>query len=291
MERAGGDDHSLRHRGGIGVGRSGRVGWGTSDAEVREAVPGHGVGVEEIASVDDDGIAQGLLESGEVECGELAPVGEDEQCVCCFGGGVGVCGEAEMRGGGDDGGGPRHGCGIVGGDGASFGEEHVDEIDGGRLSDVVGLALEGQPEDADAFATEGPEGGTDFIEEAFFLLEVDLFDLGEDAEVGAELLGDGAEGGYVFGETGAAVADAWTEEAGTDAAVETDAAGDLFHVGLGGLAEIGDCVDEGDLHGEEGVGGVLDDFRTLGGGEEERGRMRDGAGADDGGGLLVVVAG
>lgn len=123
------------------------------------------------------------------------------------------------------------------------------------------------------------------------MLNIDFFDFGEDAKVGAELLGDGAEGGYVLGEAGASVADARAEEAWPDAAVEPDAAGDLFDVSLSGLAEIGDGIDEGDLHGEEGIRGVLDDLRAFGGGEEERGRMGDRAGSGDGFGLLVVLAG
>ena len=39
--------------------------------------------------------------------------------------------------------------------------------------------------------------------------------------------------------------------------------GDLLDVGVGRLAQVGDGVDEGDFHGQEGVGGVLDDLRRL----------------------------
>ncbi len=174
-----------------------------------------------------------------------------------------------------------HGGRIVGGDGAAFGEQHLDELDGGRFADVVGLAFEGEAEDADAFAAQGPEGGTDLAEEALFLLGIDLFDLGEEVEVDAELLGDGAEGGDVLGEAGAAVADAGAKESGADAAVEAHAAGDLLDVGVGGLAEVGDGVDEGDFEREEGVGGVLDDLGALGGGKQSGGGVSDAAGAGD----------
>ena len=34
--------------------------------------------------------------------------------------------------------------------------------------------------------------------------------------------------------------------------------GDLLHVGADLLAEVGHLVDEGDLHREEGVGGIFD---------------------------------
>ena len=120
--------------------------------------------------------------------------------------------------------GALHGGGIVGGDGAAFGEQHLDQVDGGRFADVVGLALEGEAEDAEALAAQGPEGGANLGEEALLLLDVDLLDFGEQVEVDAELLGDRAEGGDVLGKAGAAVADAGAEEARADAAVQADAA-------------------------------------------------------------------
>ena len=64
----------------------------------------------------------------------------------------------------------------------------------------------------------------------------------------------------VLGEARAAIAGAGMEELGADAVVEADAARHLLHVGADGFAEIGDLVDEGDLHREEGVGGIFDQF-------------------------------
>ncbi|MEH2483662.1 hypothetical protein V1282_007019 [Nitrobacteraceae bacterium AZCC 2146] len=43
-----------------------------------------------------------------------------------------------------------------------------------------------------------------------------------------------------------------------DAVVHHDAARHVLHVGTDLLHEVGDLVDEGDLGGEEGVGGVFD---------------------------------
>jgi hypothetical protein len=48
------------------------------------------------------------------------------------------------------------------------------------------------------------------------------------------------------------------QEFGSDAVVETDAVGHVLHVAANGLAKIGDLVDEGDLHGEKRIGGILD---------------------------------
>ncbi len=60
------------------------------------------------------------------------------------------------------------------------------------------------------------------------------------------------------------------QELAADAVVEPDAARDLLDVGADLLAEIGDLVDEGDLGGEEGVGGVFDQFGGAPAGVEDR---------------------
>jgi hypothetical protein len=60
------------------------------------------------------------------------------------------------------------------------------------------------------------------------------------------------------------------QELVADALVHADALGDLLHVGADLLAEVGDLVDEGDLHGEEGVGGVFDQLGGAAFAEIER---------------------
>ena len=69
---------------------------------------------------------------------------------------VGVAGVAEVGGCGKDLFGALHSGGIESGYEAALGEEHFHEIDRGGFADVVGLALEGQAEDANAFATQRP---------------------------------------------------------------------------------------------------------------------------------------
>ena len=61
------------------------------------------------------------------------------------------------------------------------------------------------------------------------------------------------------------------EELAADAPVEADAARDVVDVRADMLAEIGHLVDEGDLHREEGVGGVFDELGGLERGDENRG--------------------
>ena len=62
----------------------------------------------------------------------------------------------------------------------------------------------------------------------------------------------------VLREARAAIAGPGMQELRADALVEPDALRDLLHVGAGLLAEIGDLVDEGDLHRQERVGRILD---------------------------------
>ena len=96
---------------------------------------------------------------------------------------------------------------------------------------------------------------------------------------------------YVLREAGATIAEAGAEELGSDAGVGADAGGDVFDVGVDGFGQVGDGVDEGDLEGEEGVGGVLDDLGALRGGDDEAGRIGSGADAWEGACLAVIATG
>ena len=75
---------------------------------------------------------------------------------------------------------------------------------------------------------------------------------------------------HVLGEAGAAVAEAGLEEREPDARVEAHALHDLADVRARRLADVGDGVDERDLGGEEGVGGVLDHLRGGQVGDDHR---------------------
>jgi len=60
------------------------------------------------------------------------------------------------------------------------------------------------------------------------------------------------------------------QEFAPDPAIEPDAAGDVMDVGPDLFAKIGHFVDEGDLHGQECVGGVLGQLGGLDPGEHDR---------------------
>lgn len=253
-------------------------GW-TPNAEISKTVFDHHLRVIEIAAIDDDRIAERLIEALQIQRSELRPVRQDKQSIGIVGRGVRVAYILERRTSGKDLFRTLDRSRIEGGDQATFGEQHLNQLNRWRFSDVVGLPFEGEAQDPDSFATERPEGGPDFAEEASLLLGVDLFHLGEKAEVNPQLFRHSAEGGDVFRKAGAAIADTGTQKLGADTTVQTHAASDLFHVGAGGFTEIGDCVDEGDLQGKEGIGGMLDDLCTFGGGKQQRRGLGEIAGA------------
>ena len=87
---------------------------------------------------------------------------------------------------------------------------------------------------------------------------VDLDDGVEELEVVARVARELLERVDVLGEAGAAEADARLQELGADAVVQAHPLGHLDHVRARLLADVGDLVDEGDLRGQEGVGGELD---------------------------------
>ncbi len=63
------------------------------------------------------------------------------------------------------------------------------------------------------------------------------------------------------------------QELAADAVVRADAARHFLHVGTDLLAEIGNFVDEGDLHREEGIARVLDELGRATRGEHHRRRI------------------
>jgi hypothetical protein len=54
-----------------------------------------------------------------------------------------------------------------------------------------------------------------------------------------------------------------------NAAIKANALGHILHIGTNLLAQIGHFVDEGNLHGEEGVGGIFNQLGALAAGEHD----------------------
>jgi hypothetical protein len=74
----------------------------------------------------------------------------------------------------------------------------------------------------------------------------------------------------VLGKARPAIAGAGMQELVADPPVEAHALGHFLHVGADALAQRGDLVDEGDLRGQKGVGGVFDHLRRFQIGGDDR---------------------
>ncbi len=69
------------------------------------------------------------------------------------------------------------------------------------------------------------------------------------------------EGSGVFWKTGTAVAGTGAQKLPADSFVKAHAPGDRINIHACGFAKVGDLVDEGDLRGQKGIGGI---FNQLG---------------------------
>src|SRR5690606_20827553 len=92
----------------------------------------------------------------------------------------------------------------------------------------------------------------------------------DEAQRHVEVLPGLDQGERILRKAAAAVARTRVEELRTDAVVEPDAPGHRLDISADLLAEIRDFVDEGDLHREEGVSRILDQFGCATAGEHQR---------------------
>lgn len=152
------------------------------------------------------------------------------------------------------------GDGVIGDDGGSALFELVDDFEGLGVADVVGVGFEGEPEEGDAFVLEGSESFGEAIGEVSSLFVVDLVGGGKEVELVAEGLSGPDESGDVFGEAASSPSESGVEEIGADSFIEAHSFCDLGDVGSALFADAADGVDKADFCGEEGVGGVLDEF-------------------------------
>ena len=133
----------------------------------------------------------------------------------------------------------------------------------GGVPDVVAFGLEGRAQDGDPLAQQGP--AAEFPRELHHpgpAPHVDGVHLAQESQrlVGAQLAGAGHERTDVLGQAAAAETDAGVQELPADPLVEPDRIGQPGDVGAGGFTDLGHGVDEGNLGGEERVGGRLHQF-------------------------------
>jgi hypothetical protein len=219
-----------------------------ADTNVCEAVFDHDIRIVKIPAVNDDWITEGLVQTVEIQSRKFGPVRKDQESISFLRCSVGTSGVAEIRRGRKNILSPLDCRWVISGDRTTFRKEHFDNLNRRRFPDVVGFALEGQPQNTDAFPAERPQSSADLIQKALLLLIIDLLNFNEEAKVDTQLLCHRTKSGHVLGETGAAVADTGTKKFRTDTAVKTHTASHLLDVRICRFAKIRDSIDERNLH-------------------------------------------
>ena len=194
----------------------------------------------------------------EVEGAELVPFGENDDGVgslhCFVGTGLEFHAREQP---------PRlEGLGVERLDASAHRAQCGNDLEGGRGAHIVGVGLEGQAKDADRPARHlAAERRNDPPRQRALAHVVDLRGGLDEPQAGPGVDARADQGGGVLGKAGSAVAGASMQEFRPDPLVEPDPLGNLLDIGADLFAEVGDFVDEGDLHRQEGVGGVFDQFR------------------------------
>lgn len=231
---------------------------------------------------------------------ELIELGSNDNGSAAVAGVVGVAVDSDLGGGLGAQKGPdlfldnqRVAAGVEDGDlaGALL-EEGLDHLQGGGLTGVGGVLLEGVAEDGDLLADEGVvQALDDTVGEAVTGVLVHLDDL---APVLANLgqahgVGQVDEVEDILLETAATETDTSDEELVADTGVDTDGTGNLVDISAGLLTDSGDGVDGGDTLGQHGVGDQLGQLgRPDIGGQDALTRNPSGVDVNEGlGGLLA----
>src|SRR3954447_2981363 len=161
---------------------------GAADALVREAGGHERVAVEEVASVNDQRVSHALLDlTGPVELRELRPFGHENRTVSAV---ERVERAVAELGATDQLGRSPHCDRVVDAHVRALALEARSKHECRRLTDVVGVRLESQPEQRDLLPDERPEVLLQLRDDAALLQLVDLDHRGEQLEVVARVAGE-----------------------------------------------------------------------------------------------------
>ena len=253
-----------------------------AEAVILEAVLRHFGRVEKIAAIEDEGAAHGLRNAGPVKFAKLGPLGEDEQCVGVAGDAVRIAAEFDL---GENGGSFVHGLLVVGAKIRTFSEQASDDFERGRKANVVGIGFEREAQDTDLFVLDDPKSLANFFDEQIDAALVDLLGFFEHVEIDAGMFGEADKSLNVLGQAEAAEAKSRIQELAADARIEPHGVDNFLNIGSDSFTQVGNHVGVGNFQGEERVGGVLDEFGAVDGGEHELGRFRGRAAAQVNGAL------
>src|SRR5438874_4296207 len=236
----------------------------------------HGVRIEKVAAIDDQGSAHRVANASPIKLPEFGPLGEDEQGIGIASDVEGFAAELHL---GEDGGGLVHGLLVVSANLHAFVQEPSNHFERWREANVVGVGLERQTQDANSLVFNHPQGVADLLEEQIDAALVDLLGVFEHVEVHARTLREADKRLNVFGQAEAAKTESRAQKLRADARVEAHGMDDFLDISANFFAQIGNHVGVGNFQGEERIGGVLDEFGAVDGGNDQFWRFRRGAAA------------
>ena len=139
------------------------------------------------------------------------------------------------------------------------------DLEAGGIADIVRAGLEGHAEHGDLHVRLGAiEDAEDLFGEPHLATVVCTDRRANKAGLGAKAARGRQQGARVLREARAAKTGTGLEKPVADTPVHTHQRRHMIDIGIGGLADVGDLVDEGDLHGEEGVGRVFAELGVFG---------------------------
>ena len=206
-----------------------------------------------------------------IELTKLRPLGKNQQRVGILGDLVGFATELNFR---KNCGGPVHCFLIVGANLRALGQQSTDHFEGWRKANVVGIGLKRQAQNPYLFVLDDPQCLSDFLDEQIDAALIHQLGFFEHVEVHAGTLRQPDKRLNVFGQAKAAKAESGIQKLRPNPRVESHCVDDFLDIGADLLAQIRNHVGVGNLHGQEGVGGVLDQLSAVDRGDYQRRRFR-----------------
>src|SRR5581483_7639792 len=178
--------------------------------------------------------------------GKFLPLSKDQQRVCVSRSVIGVVGHSYagvklLRG-------ALARCRIVSGYFTAFLQERLDQQYGWRFANVIGAALESQPQHPQLFAAQGPQSAAHLANEAAALFFIDAHNFVKQMELIAALAGHRTKRHQIFGKAGTAIAHSGIQETRPDTAVRPYTTAYLLNICAYAFADRCNRVDERNFH-------------------------------------------
>ena len=157
--------------------------------------------------------------------------------------------------------------------GSTF-DQHLHDLDGWRITQVVGAFLERQAPDGNLPAVESTQQLVGSSHEPALGLTIDFQNGAQQTRMQSGAFGHAGQRPHVLGKAGTAETNSCMEKTWPNPFVGPDPRGDHRHVGAESLTETGDVIDKRDLGRQECVCRVLDELRRTVIGPQDGGAKR-----------------